>query len=260
MSLRSVTVTAISIVIAIVLAASARVASAQPVDEARALYDRGLQHYNLGEYRAAIDAWKEAYRISHAPLLLFNIGQAYRLSGDCTNARIFYATYRREEPAPPNETELAAAEELCPEPTKPPPPPVVENEQPVTAPTPIPPTKPALVATAPATPSSAGRSRRLAGLALTGTGVAAALAGGYFLRSSAAASADVEAADGEWTPALADLEARGRRDQTIGLAAAGAGVALVSAGAVLYVLGRRADAVEVAPTAGGATVAFRTRF
>src|SRR5688500_956745 len=69
-------------------------------DKARAkqLYEQGVSHYNLAEYDAAIAAWKQSYVLSKAPLLLFNIAQAHRLSGNCAKANTFYASYKREEP------------------------------------------------------------------------------------------------------------------------------------------------------------------
>src|SRR5262249_40518497 len=68
--------------------------------EARRLFDEGQRHYNLGEYEQAIAQFKEDYRLSEAPLLLFNIAQAYRLlgPGNCDPALQFYARYLRADP------------------------------------------------------------------------------------------------------------------------------------------------------------------
>ena len=87
--------------------------------KAKQLYDEGLRHYQVAEYTQAIDAWKEAYLISKKPLLLFNIGQAYRLSGDCTQAITFYDNYTEAEPNPKNQDELDQAVAACknPKPT-----------------------------------------------------------------------------------------------------------------------------------------------
>src|SRR5262249_22729345 len=52
-------------------------ACAQKDDEARTLYQQGLRLYNLGEYDRAIEKLKTSYRLSAAPLLLYNIAQAY---------------------------------------------------------------------------------------------------------------------------------------------------------------------------------------
>src|SRR5262249_10653631 len=42
-------------------------------DAAREHYQRGLTHYNLGEFDAAVNEFKQAYALSSAPGLLFNI-------------------------------------------------------------------------------------------------------------------------------------------------------------------------------------------
>src|SRR6185437_45844 len=76
-------------------------------------YDEGLRHYQIAEYTAAIDAWKQAYLISKKPLLLFNIGQAYRLSGDCQQAMTFYENYQNAEATPKNQDELDQAIAAC---------------------------------------------------------------------------------------------------------------------------------------------------
>ena len=88
-------------------------AHADDKKKAKALYDEGLKHYNLAEYPEAIKSWKEAYLLSKKPLLLFNIGQAFRLSGDCKQAMTFYDSYQREEPSPKNQDELDDALKLC---------------------------------------------------------------------------------------------------------------------------------------------------
>jgi tetratricopeptide (TPR) repeat protein len=103
------------IILAVALATPA---AAQPDDkakqaEARRLYDEGKKHYDLAEYAKAIAAWKQSYLLSSAPRLLFNLGQAYRLSGDCTQAMRFYNNYLRAEPKPDNKRELDRVIALC---------------------------------------------------------------------------------------------------------------------------------------------------
>src|SRR4051812_26854195 len=57
--------------------------------EAVRLYDEGKRHFDIGEYAQAIASWKLSYLRSSAPLLLFNIAQAYRLSNNCGQANRF---------------------------------------------------------------------------------------------------------------------------------------------------------------------------
>lgn len=102
----------LSISLALVLAATSP-ALADDKAKAKALYEEGLKHYNLAEWQDAIKSWKESYLLSKKPLLLFNIGQAYRLSGDCKQAGVFYDSYQREEPNPKNAAELEEALALC---------------------------------------------------------------------------------------------------------------------------------------------------
>src|SRR6185503_4767722 len=86
------------LMIGLAIALATTTAYADDKAKAKQLYDEGLRHYQVAEYTQAIDAWKQAYLISKKPLLLFNIGQAYRLSGDCAQAMTFYDNYQEAEP------------------------------------------------------------------------------------------------------------------------------------------------------------------
>jgi hypothetical protein len=209
-------------IVIVFLLGLAGVASAQP---ARQLYEEGLRHYGAGEYDEAIAKWEVAYQLSEAPLLLFNLGQAHRLKGDCALARAFYERYREAEPAPKNLEELLAAEALCPAE------PVAETAVPPVVETPPVAPPPPIVEPAPP-PSPRRRSRRgqrIAGLATAAVGVVLAGASAYFGWRAAGAATTIEERDGEWTPAFAELEARGERDRTIAWIAGGAGAAAIVA-------------------------------
>lgn len=75
-------------------------------DRARAAYRRGMQHYNLTEYREALDAFKEAYREYEEPSLLFNIGQCHRQLGDRPLAIRFFKNYLNGVPNAPNREDV----------------------------------------------------------------------------------------------------------------------------------------------------------
>jgi tetratricopeptide (TPR) repeat protein len=79
-------------------------ALAAPPDTARAqeLYRKGMARYNLGDFDAAIEAFKQAYELSEAPGLLFNLAQASRLAGRPRQALHFYKSYLRMWPEAPN--------------------------------------------------------------------------------------------------------------------------------------------------------------
>jgi tetratricopeptide (TPR) repeat protein len=103
--------------------AGVRPAVAQaPAADVEALYTEGVRQYNVGEYDAAIDAFKRAYLISNAPSLLYNIAQAYRKKGPpgCEPALEFYRSYLRERPAAPDRASIEVTmDELDPCPAAP---------------------------------------------------------------------------------------------------------------------------------------------
>ena len=81
------------VAVSLLAGAAAAVAEPRPADpaaRARALFAEGDSHFRLREYDQAIARFKEAYRLEPAPLLLFNLAQAYRLAGDCRQAAWFY--------------------------------------------------------------------------------------------------------------------------------------------------------------------------
>lgn len=85
-------------------------ASAEGKDAARArdLYEEGARLYNLGQYENALRSFEQAYAISGAKPLLFNIAQAHRLAGPahCERALAAYETYLREDPQASNHVEV----------------------------------------------------------------------------------------------------------------------------------------------------------
>lgn len=54
--------------------------------EARRLTREGLEHYEGARYSEAITSFEAAYALLPLPLLLYNLGQAHRLKGDCPSA------------------------------------------------------------------------------------------------------------------------------------------------------------------------------
>src|SRR5690348_5715498 len=76
--------------------------------EAREHYEKGLLHYNLGEFAPAIAEFKTAYELSRAPRLLFNIALAQRLNKDFDGALYSYTTHLRLLPDADNRVDVAA--------------------------------------------------------------------------------------------------------------------------------------------------------
>lgn len=66
--------------------------------EAQRAYQRGLKHYNLSQWQAALEAFQAAYLAKPDPALLFNIGQCQRQLADYRNAANSFRAFLREQP------------------------------------------------------------------------------------------------------------------------------------------------------------------
>ena len=249
----------------------------QPVRDLTAAGDR---HFDLGEYDAAIEKYREAYRLEPLPGLLYNLGQAYRLKGDCVTATLMYRNYLRLDPgtrhralveqhleslagcAAEQEASGAIAAITEGSETEPPPPEeVVVAEE--SAPPPPPPEPELVVVRSRERP---GRARRVAGLVSAGAGVVAIAAGAYFAVDATRAADEVSRgfADGATWADLEAIDARGRRSEVLGVGLLATGAAALACGATLYTLGWRADRraahAVIVPTEGGAGVEVSWRF
>lgn len=71
-------------------------------------FERGRRAYNLGEWRAASEAFAECYRIAGLPVCLFDVAQAERQAGNAKAAVAAYKGYLRDEPTAPNRTQVEA--------------------------------------------------------------------------------------------------------------------------------------------------------
>jgi tetratricopeptide (TPR) repeat protein len=71
------------------------------VEDAKRLAANAQLHFDVGEYAQAAQGFREAYRTTPRPGLLYNLGQTYRLAGDCANAERMYRNYLRAEPRTP---------------------------------------------------------------------------------------------------------------------------------------------------------------
>lgn len=277
------------IVAAIVFTVSIGPVQAQsPTDAQKAqateLHQQAERHYRLGEYGEAITAWREAYKLTGAPLFLYNIAQSYRLSGDCSNAVKFYKSYTNvatDEATAAEAREHVAEMEPCPaSSTTSEPAPSEGNAQP----TEVPPTSPepgvspgaseigpdapgveavpdpAMSDTGTADTSVPGRSKRWIGWSLVGVGALSLGVGAYYGREASTAADDVaDACAGgcAWAD-VADRDAAGRRAETRQWIGYGIGLGAVVGGVVLLVLDHR-DAraagtdveIAISPTTGG---------
>jgi tetratricopeptide (TPR) repeat protein len=218
----------------------------------RKLYDEGKVHYQLREYDQAILAFKESYRQSRRPQLLFNIAQAYRLAGDCASAARFYRTF------------LDAAPVADPAPVE-----ARIHQMQICAARP----RPARVVPLRPPPPPRRDAWAVTGWVIAGSGVVTGIVGGYLL---VAAQSRADQLAGACTPALpcdwrvvASINDARQRDQRWGegllvggglLAAAGVGIVvwrwLAPSPAAATVI----DHVSLAPAPGGAVLGWSASF
>jgi tetratricopeptide (TPR) repeat protein len=220
-------------------------------------FQAGEQYYLRGHYDEAIGEFREAYRLSQAAALLYNISQAYERMGDLPHARDYLQKYLDSGQADASEVP-ALREKLRgldqrirdakpPEPKKPPPatttPPVVPPPAPVPAPTPV-----------QAEPSRPYKTWKWVA---AGTGAGFLIVAALFAADAAKMAKDLETAANQ-TPKtryvgdLPDKYDRGDRDSKLATAFGVGGVALAATGVVFFFLDRSSGSEE-AP-AGHATV------
>jgi tetratricopeptide (TPR) repeat protein len=201
--------------------------------EGRRLTEEGLRLYAVGAYREAIEKFKAAYQLEPAPGLLYNLGQAHRLLGDCEQALVMYRRFLATAPTGPTRERAEARiadMERC-----------LAGRAPV-LPAPFsaaPPRAPAQPLAAvssksePVSPPPAWKRHVL--LASGGASLALAGAGGFFglrARQAGRENAKLFERGDFWDEAAGKREARGRRDQSLALVLGGA--ALVTAGTALW--------------------------
>jgi iron complex outermembrane receptor protein len=81
-------------------------AEEEDATKARNFYQKGMAHYQLDEYEAAILDWQEGFRLRPAPEFLYNLAQAYRLSRQHDKALSFYRKYLNMAPTAANRPEV----------------------------------------------------------------------------------------------------------------------------------------------------------
>ncbi|HTJ44542.1 MAG TPA: hypothetical protein VL463_20700 [Kofleriaceae bacterium] len=252
------------VALAIVALTATAVRAQPPSDpraEAQAHAASAKVHFDKGEYAEAAADYKEAYRLLPSVGLLYNLGQAYRLAGDCEHASQAYREYLHLAPDSPYratvEQNLAAAN-ACkpaepapqPEPQPPPPPPSVEVKPPA----------PAITAVAPP-PVEDHSGMRIAGLSVGGAGIVFVAAGAYFALDASHAQRDVAAfyeKGGSWDD-IAATDERGRRSRTLSIVGFGVGAAAIAAGVTMYFMSEERP-VAIVPTSGGGQVVMSWHF
>ena len=73
---------------------------------AKVFFEKGATEYNLGHFTEAITQFEKAYEIDPAPILLFNIGQCHRQTGNKERALFFYRRYLEQNPKAENRNDV----------------------------------------------------------------------------------------------------------------------------------------------------------
>lgn len=241
--------------------------------EAKTLYDKGLTHYNLGEFDLAIADFRAAYAISSAPGLLFNIAQSFRLKKDYEQASYFYATYLRLKPDAANradvEARIAEMNTLIEQQKK------LQNGPPTGTVTPEGDKVPTTTTTTPTTPTAStvvtgteerhdtgppasGKPMIKAGIVTASIGGALILTGIVFGRLASSKESDLNDLNqgGTWTQEAQDNYDAGKRDNKIAIVSLVVGGAALATGGVLWFLGNKKESaanVAIVPTKTGTT-------
>lgn len=102
-------------IVALALAIAAP-AHADP-QTSKTLFAAGKRKYELGEYDQAIELFKMAYKEHPFPAYFYNIGQAFRKSGDCKSALDFFGRFLDSDPTGPArervEADIAEVSKTC---------------------------------------------------------------------------------------------------------------------------------------------------
>jgi tetratricopeptide (TPR) repeat protein len=236
----------------------------------------GTEAFEKKDYETAIAELNAAYDEVHEASLLYAIGQAYRVSGDCTRAARAYRAFLGTNP--PGRQREAAQENLerCESAAPAPAPRPAEKTAPAPS-LPAPPVPPAPVGTPPAPPAppapeqatlatapAPGVSQKawyqdVPGGIFTATGGVSLIVGVVLFAGGRSQVADADAVkdDGAFGKNRGDAD-DGLTQQRVGLVAMGAGGALVTAGILRYVSvskETKSASLRIAPAPLGMTFA-----
>ena len=93
----------IILAISFVLAAITTIASAEPtkeqLEQAKSAFAEGKSLHDQGKLTEAVEKFKESYRLSQNPLLLYNIGFTLDEAGQKDNALLYYRKFLSDAPA-----------------------------------------------------------------------------------------------------------------------------------------------------------------
>ena len=238
---------------------------------AKELYEQGVTNVKTGRYKEAIAAFEKANLLAPSSALFYNIGQTYRLMGDCARARDAYRAYLESTPKAPKRKrvrDLIEEMEACAErPVL-----VASNDHGVDEDQGVPEDDSAPREPAMAMPMSMrsdavperGVKLKAWGISTAAAGLVAGVAGIYYTNKANNAQDELDgflASGGTWSARYASLE--GQRDSAKRNATYlyGAGGALLVTGGLLYYFGwRESLTVTVATQPGGAQIGVAGNF
>ena len=216
-------------------------AYAEPTKEdkarAKALFESGEKHFRLGEFDKATDDWRASYDALPEPLLLYNLGQAYRARENYSQAIFFYKGYLAS--SVPTSDQRHSVEERLTQLQK-----ALEEhkkaqEAPPTGPSQVPtvqpaPPAPVIAAAHPAPPPRPWAQRNAIALGLGAAGLALVGTGGGLL--GAAASEGSQASASTTQPGYAQHHATDLTYQQAGWPLLGIGIGAAVTGAIVLVV------------------------
>jgi tetratricopeptide (TPR) repeat protein len=241
------------VILALVLSLTARAHADEP--EALRLRKKALQSYQEGKYAQAAREFRAAHALDPDPEMLYALGQALRLAGDCAGAIQAYQAFLEGAERPDQKSAAREKIEFCRAqlPAEPDP-----ASQPAAA------VEPSAQATAEPARDRVDRPSPwytdVIGGVLVGSGVVAAATGTWLIASGRATIDRVDRADTEQEFLDARAEVPGaRRRYYAGIGLAGAGAGLVAAGVLRYILRARApETVAASAVEGGGASLFVT--
>jgi tetratricopeptide (TPR) repeat protein len=203
-------------------------AAPSPAERAQALLEVGLRHYAVQEYARAVEAFKAGYLLDARPELLYALGQAYRLGGNCKSALEAYRAFLRGGPP---EAQAARARQQVAQCEA-----VLEREAALTPPPAPPPAPPdSAEGVAPSRPRSPAPwyADGVAG-ALAGGGLVVAAVGVVLVATGEARAGEAPdaATYGEYASAVEDADTR----RGAGAVALGVGGALIVGAVIRYLV------------------------
>ena len=249
----------------IAVVGGSRLASADaPKLEARQHVERATALHKDGKFAEALAELQTAYALDPQPQLLFAMGQLHVRLGQCTQAITFYERFLASKPAPGPAGIATEAIETC----KTEPPPVAPSAVPSSVADQLP--APAIEVTLPpapiadpvvAPPRARAWYRDYVADALVVGGIASGVAAVVTYRG---ALSDRDRAETSTTyEAYAALIDHAHTQRTYAVVFGVAGVALITAGGLHYLLSARGGTdhgVQIAPGHGGGVVSWSGRF